>query len=84
MRRIAAIIGEAYALGGLATRSNGFYERLGWQTWRGPTGVRMPDGERVRSAHHDGRVMVLRTPRTPSALTLDAPVFVDWRPGEAW
>ena len=54
MRRIGEIIQEEYVLGGLATGENRFYERLGWETWRGPTGVRMPDGERVRSPSEDG------------------------------
>jgi hypothetical protein len=44
----------------------------------------MPDGERVRSPHEDGHVMVLRTPRSPASLSTDAPVYVDWRPEEPW
>lgn len=84
MRRIGQIIGEEYALGALGTGSNAFYERLGWETWAGPTSVRMPDGERVRSAAEDGHVMILRTPRTPADLSLDAPISIDWRPEEPW
>jgi aminoglycoside 2'-N-acetyltransferase I len=84
MRRISEIIGEEYALGALATGSNAFYEKLGWETWRGPTWIRMPDGERVRSARDDGHVMVLRTPRTPASLDLSGPISVDWRPEEPW
>ena len=84
MRRVGELIAEEYALGGLATGSNAFYERLGWETWRGPVGVRMPDGERVRDAGEDGHVMVLRTSRSPAGLSIDAPVFVDWRPGNPW
>jgi aminoglycoside 2'-N-acetyltransferase I len=84
MRRVGEIIVDEYSLGGLATGSNAFYERLGWETWRGPVGVRMPDGERVRDAHEDGHVMVLRTPRSPAGLSIDAPVYVDWRPGNPW
>jgi aminoglycoside 2'-N-acetyltransferase I len=84
MERVAAIIRDEYALGGLATRDNGFYERLGWETWRGPTGLRMPDGERVRTDEQDGEVMVLRTQRSPADLSLDAPIFVDWRPEDPW
>ena len=84
MRRVGEIIGQEYALGALSTRSNGFYARLGWETWRGPTAVRTADGQRVRSAAEDGHVMVLRTPRTPTHLRLDAPISVDWRPGDIW
>lgn len=84
IRRVGEILGDEYALGALATRDNSFYERLGWETWRGPTGVRLPDGERVRSASQDGEVMILRTPRTPAGLDVRAPIFVDWRADEPW
>lgn len=84
MREINRLIAEEYALGALATGSNGFYERLGWETWRGPTSVRMMDGQRVRSAEEDGAVMVLRTPRTPADLDIGGPIAIDWRPEEPW
>lgn len=84
MREIGRIIGDEYAIGALATGSNRFYERLGWETWRGPTSVRMPDGQRVRSPAEDGDVMILRTPRTPDRLDLDGPIAVDWRAEEPW
>jgi aminoglycoside 2'-N-acetyltransferase I len=84
MREIGRIVDDEYALGALGTGSNGFYERLGWETWRGPTFVRTLDGQRVRSADEDGHVMVLRTPRTPPDLDLSGPIAVDWRPGDAW
>ncbi|MCA1570427.1 MAG: GNAT family N-acetyltransferase [Chloroflexi bacterium] len=84
MEEIGRIIRAEYELGALATGSNSFYERLGWATWVGPTGVRMADGERMRSADEDGHVMVLRTPRSPADLGLDAPIAVDWRADGAW
>lgn len=84
MGEINRLIADEYALGALATGSNGFYERLGWETWRGPTHVRMLDGLRVRSADEDGHVMILRTPRTPADLDLGGPIAVDWRPEEPW
>jgi len=84
MREIGRIIGDEYALGALATGSSAFYERLGWETWAGPTSVRTVDGERMRSVDQDGHVMVLRTPRTPAGMTLDAPIAVDWRSEEPW
>ena len=84
MREIGRLIGGEYALGALSTGSNLFYERLGWETWRGSTYVRMLDGQRVRSAGDDGSVMVLRTPRTPADLDLGGPIAVDWRPEEPW
>lgn len=84
MERVDAIIGEAYVLGALSTGSRSFYERLGWEAWRGPTFVRMPDGQRVRSPEEDGGVMILRTSRTPRDLDLDGPIAVEWRPAEPW
>ncbi|HEX7197269.1 MAG TPA: GNAT family N-acetyltransferase [Candidatus Limnocylindria bacterium] len=84
MREVGRIIAEEYQLGALATGSTAFYERLGWETWAGPTFVRTADGELLRSASQDGHVMVLRTPRTPQAMALDAPIAVDWRAEEPW
>lgn len=84
MREVNRIIRDEYGLGGLGTGSIAFYERLGWEVWRGPTSVRMPDGDRARSPRDDGHVMILRTPRTPATLSLDAPIAVDWRAEEPW
>lgn len=84
MGEIGRIIDDEYALGALATGSNAFYERLGWETWRGPTYVRMLDGQRVRSPDEDGNVMILRTPRTPEPLDLAGPIAVDWRAEDPW
>jgi hypothetical protein len=84
MREIGRIIGDEYQLGALATGSNAFYQRLGWETWAGPTSVRTADGELVRSAGQDGHVMVLRTSSTPPGMTMDTPIAVDWRAGEPW
>lgn len=84
MHRVGEIIGEEYVLGALATGRNGFYQRLGWATWGGPTSVRMPDGERLRSPTQDGHVMILRTPRTSTELAIDGPICIDWRTGDSW
>ncbi len=77
-----AHIRERYELGGLSTGRPGFYERLGWRRWLGPTFVRMPDGP-VRTADDDGGVLVLATPGTPP-LDLTAPLSCDWREGDVW
>lgn len=84
MQEIGRVIQLEYELGALATGSHHFYERLGWVVWQGPTSVRMPDGERVRSARSDGHVLVLRTPRTPAELHVDTPISIDWRSEEPW
>jgi aminoglycoside 2'-N-acetyltransferase I len=83
MRAANEHIVATYALGGLDTGSHGFYERLGWERWRGPTSVRAAEGER-RTPEEDGYVMILRTPGTPADLDVDAPISCDWRPGDVW
>jgi aminoglycoside 2'-N-acetyltransferase I len=84
MGEIGRIIREEYVLGALATTSQGFYLGLGWEAWQGPTSVRMPDGERVRSLKQDGNILFLRTPRSPADLDPRGPIAVDWRAGEPW
>jgi aminoglycoside 2'-N-acetyltransferase I len=82
MREVASYIEERFELGALATGSHHFYERLGWQTWRGPTSVRTPDGPR-RTPEEDGYILIRRTPSSP-ALDLDDPISCEWRPGDVW
>jgi aminoglycoside 2'-N-acetyltransferase I len=72
-----------FELGALGTGEFGFYVRLGWERWRGPTSVRAPNGEQ-RTPDEDGYVMILRTASTPADLDLEAPISCDWRPGDVW
>jgi aminoglycoside 2'-N-acetyltransferase I len=76
-------IRAAYELGALGTGRISFYERLGWERWRGPTAVRTADGEE-RTPDEDGYVFVLRTPATPRDLDLDGRLSCEWRPGDVW
>lgn len=82
MRAVADHL-DGFELGALGTAEHPFYARLGWVTWRGPSSVRAPDGERP-TPDEDGYIMVLRTPRTAPDLDLDAPISCEWRPGDAW
>jgi aminoglycoside 2'-N-acetyltransferase I len=82
MRDVGSYIAERFELGALGTGSHAFYERLGWEIWRGPAFVRTSDGER-RTPDEEGYIMVLRTPSTP-ALDLAAPISCEWRPGDVW
>lgn len=82
MREVGPYIAAEFELGALGTGSQGFYERLGWTTWRGPSSVRTESGERP-TPEDDGYIMVLRTPSTPP-LDLDAPISCEWRPGDVW
>lgn len=75
-------IRASYELGVLGTGRNSFYERLGWQTWRGPSSVRTAAGDR-RTPEEDGSILVLGTPSSPP-LDLAAPISCDWRPGDVW
>lgn len=72
-----------YELGALSTGAPGFYERLGWLEWLGPTWVRLASGELERTEDDDGGIFVLRTPTTPP-LTLTEPLICDWRSGDVW
>lgn len=72
-----------FELGGLATGSPGFYERLGWQLWQGPTWVRGQDGGLARTDDADGAILVLRTATTP-ALEVTGTLACDWRAGDVW
>ena len=71
-----------YELGALGTGSQAFYERLGWEIWRGPSSVRT-DHDDEPTADEDGYILVLRTHSTLE-LDLDAPISCEWRPGDVW
>ena len=82
MRAANDHIRALYELGALGTGEHGFYQRLDWLTWQGPTFVRAPDGER-RTHDGDGGIMVLATPKT-GPLDRSAPISCDWRAGDVW
>ncbi len=82
MRALAPIVAD-YELGALSTGEWHFYERLGWERWRGPTWVRFADGRLERTPDDDDSLMVLRTPRTPP-LDLSAPLTCEARRGDVW
>jgi aminoglycoside 2'-N-acetyltransferase I len=72
---------QVFGLGALSPFSVAYYERLGWELWRGSLFVRTDEGL-VRTPR-DGDVMILRLPRTPF-LDLYAPLSAEWREGELW
>jgi aminoglycoside 2'-N-acetyltransferase I len=84
MAEAGRVIGRGYELGALAdgTGIPGFYQRLGWETWQGPTFVAGPGGPE-RTASEDGSVLVLRTPAS-GELDLAASLTCDWRAGDVW
>jgi aminoglycoside 2'-N-acetyltransferase I len=80
MRQLQRAI-HTYDVGALAPSDPMFYERLGWELWRGPLMVRTSSGVEATS---DETVMILRLPTAPRNLDLDGALTVDWRPGEVW
>jgi aminoglycoside 2'-N-acetyltransferase I len=82
MHPVSALIRERFELGALGTGEHAFYERLGWETWRGPSFVRTPSGPQ-RTADDDGYILILRTPTSPP-LRLTAPISCELRPGDVW
>jgi aminoglycoside 2'-N-acetyltransferase I len=82
VRAAARYLLPRYELGALSTSVPGFYLRMGWEAWLGPTSVRTPHGLQ-RTEHDDGGIFILRTPSTP-ALDLAGPLACDWRSGDVW
>ena len=80
MRRLAAEI-DGYEIGCLQTDIPGFYERLGWELWRGPLAGRGDHGL-IPTPEQRG-VMILRLARTP-ALDLDALLTIEAQPTRIW
>lgn len=82
MRDVGSYIRDRFELGALGTGSHGFYERLGWLTWQGPSSVRIATSTRP-TPHEDGYILVLTTPSSPS-FDLAAPISCEWRSGDVW
>jgi len=82
MAALQDLLPDRYPVAMLATGEHGFYERLGWERWRGPSYV-VRGGVRVRTPEDDDALMVLRLPGS-RGLDLTAPVACEDRPGDAW
>ena len=80
MTRLAGEI-QGFELGALSPSDPRFYERFGWQLWRGSLFIRKD--EELLATPADEEVMVLRLPMTPP-LDLNAPLSAEWRAGELW
>jgi aminoglycoside 2'-N-acetyltransferase I len=83
MRHVSDYLATTFELGALATSVQGFYERMGWLVWQGPTFVRTAAGVE-RTPDEDGGILVLRLPRTPPDLDLTASISCEWRAGDVW
>jgi aminoglycoside 2'-N-acetyltransferase I len=80
MGRLAAEIGD-YEIACLQTDRPAFYERLGWEGWRGALAGRGEHGL-IPTPRQRG-VMVLRLPRTPP-LDLAVQLTIECQPGRIW
>ena len=81
MRRLAREAADPWEIACLETERASFYERLGWEVWRGPLAGRS-DGGLVPTPEQTG-IMILRLPRTP-ALDLDGILTIECQPARIW
>jgi len=78
----AAIERDTFEIGVLSTGRHAFYERVGWQRWRGPSYVRYADGLRRTPDEDDGLLVLI--PRASAAVDLTASITCEARPGDDW
>jgi aminoglycoside 2'-N-acetyltransferase I len=83
MAACADVIRARHQLGALSTGAHGFYERLGWQRWHGPTYVRHDDGRLERTPDEDDGLMVLLTGASTGP-DLTASISCPARAGDDW
>jgi aminoglycoside 2'-N-acetyltransferase I len=80
MRRLGSEIDD-YEIGCLQTDLIGFYERAGWEPWRGPLAGRHQDD--LTFTPEQRGVMVLRLPSTPE-LDLESLLTIERQPDRIW
>ena len=81
MRQLASEIDPEYEIACLETERETFYERLGWEVWRGPLAGRSEEGL-IPTPDQTG-VMILRLSKTPK-LDLDQMLTIERQPGRIW
>jgi len=81
MNRLARDIDGPYMIACLETEIEKFYERLGWETWRGPLAGRSKQG--LISTPDQLGIMILRLSQTP-VLDLDTPLTIESDGGRIW
>ena len=82
MEAVTDHVRESFDLGALGTGRLSFYQRLGWEAWKGPAYVRDPGGL-IRTRDDEGYILVLRTPMSPSFEGTE-PLSCLSRVGEPW
>lgn len=81
MRQLAEEIDQQYIIACLETDRETFYERLGWQRWRGPLAGRGENGL-IPTPEQRG-IMILRLSQTPE-LDLDSMLTIECQTGRIW
>lgn len=83
LQRLGEVVAAdpTWQLAALSPSDAAFYERRGWELWRGPLAIRR-DG-RLEATPDDEQVMIQRLPRTPP-LDTTALLTAEWREGELW
>ena len=81
LRQMARDIDREYVIACLETDRTTFYERLGWEVWRGPLAGRGKDGL-IPTPGQTG-IMILRLSQTPP-LNLDRGLTIEDQGGRIW
>ena len=81
MRQVANTIDDEYLLACLETDRVRFYERLGWQIWRGPMAGRSEQGL-IPTPEQEG-ILILRLSQTPT-LNLDSLLTIECQDERIW
>jgi aminoglycoside 2'-N-acetyltransferase I len=83
LQRLGEVVAAdpGWDLAALSPSDAAFYERLGWELWRGPLAIRRAG--RLEPSPEDEQVMIRRLPRTP-LLDTTALLTAEWREGELW
>lgn len=82
MTAASEFVRERFDLGVLGTYRHTFYERLGWERWRGPTFVKR-GSDYVRTEEEDDGLMVLRFGPSRN-IDLHASISCEARAGDDW
>jgi aminoglycoside 2'-N-acetyltransferase I len=80
LRHLASVVAD-YDIACLETERLGFYERLGWEQWRGPLAGRSDEG--LIPTPGETGVMILRLRRTPE-LDNQALLTIEATPARIW
>ena len=73
---------STWELAALSPSDPPFYERRGWELWRGPLAIRR-DGH-LEPSPDDEQVMIRRLSRTPATIDTTVLLTAEWREGELW